>query len=261
MTRNPENMRPQGFNGSGNRLTFAEMRRAFFRTKEGFFVLFGTFFAGIPLLIGSVFLIALMHDTRLARDGTPVTATIVAKRVSSSSKSTSYRIYYEFTAADGKKYGDDYSADRKEYYAAEEGGHLDVRYAPRDPFDSVVAGRPDEFSWLIFLFLSVFILVGGVFFFFGMRGLRRRLKLYGAGLTAWGKNLGIQSDYSMKVNGRPCRVLEFEYTDMMGQKHVCRSSYLSEKWIERLEKVESVPVVYLPERPEAADLDLDALGR
>jgi hypothetical protein len=261
MTRNAENMRPQEFSGSGNRLTFSEVRRAFFRTKEGFFVLFGTIFAGIPLVIGGVFCTIMLHEAKLLREGTPATATIVAKRVSSGDKSTTYRIYYEFKAADGKKYGDDYSTDRKEYYAAEEGGHLEVRYAADDPFDSVVVGKGSDFFWWVFLFLAVFILVGGTFLFFGIRGLRRRLKLYGAGLTAWGKNLGIQTDYSMKVNGRPCRVLEFEYTDMMGQKHVCRSAYLSDKTIKRLEGMESVPVVYLPDRPEAADLDLDALGQ
>jgi hypothetical protein len=203
----------------------------------------------------------MLHEAKLLREGTPATALIVAKHVSIGDKSTSYRIYYEFTAADGKKYGDNYSADREEYYGTEEGGHLEVRYAADDPFDSMVVGRGNDFSWWVFLFLSVFVLVGGTFLFFGIRGLRRRLQLYGTGLTAWGRNLGIQTDYSMKVNGRPVRVLEFEYADLTGQKHVCRSSYLSDKWIERLEKVESIPVVYMPDRPEAADLDLDALER
>ncbi|RPI78732.1 MAG: DUF3592 domain-containing protein [Desulfobacteraceae bacterium] len=261
MTRKPENMRPYEFSGTGNRLTFGEVRRAFFRTKEGFFVIFGLFFGGIPLIIGGVFLSIVLHEAKLLREGMPAQATIVGKHVSSSDKSTTYRIYYEFTAADGKKYGDDYSTDRKEYYTAEEGGHLEVRYAKDAPFDSAVAGRGSDFSWWVFLFLSVFVAIGGTFLFFGIRGLHRRLRLYGKGLTAWGKNLGIQTDYSMKVNGRPCRVLEFEYTDWTGQKHVCRSAYLSDKTIKHLESMQSVPVVYLPDRPEAADLDLEALGR
>jgi hypothetical protein len=260
MILDSKNILPEEY-GSGNRLTFGEVRRAFLRTKEGFFVLFGTIFAGIPLVIGVVFCTIMLHEASLLRNGTPATATIIAKRVSSGDKSTTYRLYYEFTAADGKTYGNDYSVDRKEYYSAEEGGHVEIRYAAADPFDSAVVGRQSDFSWLVFLFLSVFVIVGGTFLFFGIRGLRRRLKLYASGLTTWGKNLGIQTDYSMKVNGRPCRVLEFEYTDMTGQKHVCRSAYLSDKMIQRLEGLESVPVVYLPERPEAADLDIEALER
>jgi hypothetical protein len=63
----------------------------------------------------------------------------------------------------------------------------------------------------------------------------------------------------MKVNDRPCRVLEFEYIDLQGRAHVCRSSYLSEKLIARLEGLATVPVVYLPERSDEADLDLDRL--
>jgi hypothetical protein len=53
--------------------------------------------------------------------------------------------------------------------------------------------------------------------------------------------------------------LEFEYVDFTGRTHVCRSAYLDEKTIRRLEGLETVPVVYLPDRPAEADLDLERL--
>jgi hypothetical protein len=75
----------------------------------------------------------------------------------------------------------------------------------------------------------------------------------------WGKSLGIREDPSMRVNNRPCRVLEFEFVDLAGRTHVCRSAYLDAKTILRLDGLETVPVVYLPDHPERADLDLDRL--
>jgi hypothetical protein len=78
-------------------------------------------------------------------------------------------------------------------------------------------------------------------------------------MTAFGKNLGVQYDYSMEVNHRPCRYLQFEYDDFRGQRHSGKSSYLSEKQIARLQNVTEVPVIYLPDAPDTADLDFERI--
>jgi hypothetical protein len=166
-----------------NRLTFAEVRRSLFRTKDGFLLFFGTFFGGIPLVIAVSSVAAALALP--AGDGPPL--------------------------------------------------------------------------WAVLPFLSLFIVIGGSLFVVGLRGLRRRLKVLGAGLQVWGKNLGVREDASMRVNERPCRLLAFEYVDFRGQTHVGRSSYLSDETIARLEGLETVPIVYLAERPGDADLDLDRL--
>jgi hypothetical protein len=242
-----------------NRLTFAEVRRALFRTTEGFFLLFGTVFGGIPLLIAAALVFGAVREARLLREGEPAMGKVIAKRVSSDSDSTSYRVFYEYVAADGRTYGGDFYADRREYYSLNEGDRLSIRYSAKDPFDAVVVGhRGIPLVWVL-PFLSLFIVVGGALFFVGARRLRRRLRVYGSGLPAWGKNLGIRDDPSMRVNGRACQVLEFEYVDLTGHTRVCRSSYLSAKTISRLEGLGTVPVVYLPDRADEADLDLDRL--
>jgi hypothetical protein len=247
------------YGGAGNRLTFAEVRRALFRTTEGFFIFFGLFFGGIPAVIGAVFAVMTVKEAALERQGRPATATIVAKHVSSDDDGTSFRVYYEYVAANGRTYGGDYSSDRRDYYSKEKGDRIEIRYSSEDPLESVVVGRRSIPTFWVLPLLSIFIIIGGAFLVVGVRKLRRRLQIYGSGLQVWGKNLGIREDPSMRVNDRPCRVLEFEYVDFMGQTHVCRSAYLDQRTIARLEGKDPVPVVYLADRPEAADLDLDRL--
>ena len=245
--------------GNGNRLTLREVRWAFFRTKEGFFILFGSLFGGIPTVIAVVLLVTAVHERGLLQDGAPATATIMAKRISSDSDSTTYRLFYEFVAADGRTYGGDYSVDNREFYSKNQGDRFEIRYSRENPFNVAVVGHQAVPMGFIFPFLSIFMIIGGAFLFFGIRGILRHLRVYKSGLEIWGKNLGIQEDPSMKVNGRACRVLEFEFTDMMGQLHRCRSSYLNEKLISRLEAMAAVPIVYLQDRPDEADLNLDRL--
>jgi hypothetical protein len=250
---------PIAYGGAGNRLTFAEVRRALFRTTEGFFIFFGVFFGGIPAVMGAVLAVVTVKEVALERQGRPATATIVSKQISSHDDGTSYRVYYEYVAANGRTYGGDYSSDRRDYYSREKGDRFEIRYSREDPFESVVVGRRSIPIFFVFPFLSIFIIVGGALLVVGVRKLRRRLQIYGSGLEVWGKSLGIREDPSMRVNGRPCRVLEFEYVDFMGQTHVGRSAYLDQKTIARLEGKDPVPIVYLADRPEAADLDLDRL--
>jgi hypothetical protein len=245
--------------GLPNRLTFAEVRRTLFRTKEGFFLFFGSLFGGIPAVIAVVMLVVAAKEARLIREGEVATGRVVARHISSSSKSTSYRVFYEFVATDGRTYGGDFSADRQEYYSLEEGSRLEIRYARQDPFDSAVVGHHAVPIQWVLPFLGIFIVTGSVFFVIGARGLRRRLRVLGKGLQVWGKNLGIREDPSMKVNNQPCRLLEFEYVDLTGRTLVGRSAYLSEKTIARLEGLDTVPIVYLADSPEDADLDLDRL--
>jgi hypothetical protein len=170
-----------------NRLTLAEVRRALFRTKDGFLLFFGMFFGGIPLGMAVLIVAMALGWPQPQRNGEAV-----------------------------------------------------------------------PIGWVL-PFLSVFIAVGGSLAFVGIRGLRRRLKILRAGLQVWGKNLGVREDPSMTVNDRPCRLVAFEYVDFTGQTHVGQSSYLSDETIARLEGLETVPVVYLAQRPEDADLDLDRL--
>jgi hypothetical protein len=230
----------------GNRLTLAEVRRALFRTTEGFFLLFGTLFGGIPLVIASVFTVVAARDAQLRREGEAAVGTVVAKHVSSDSDSTSYRVYYEFVAADGRTYGSDFSAGKREYYALNKGDRLDVRYSAADPFKVTVVDHGGIPLVWVLPFLSIFVVVGGTFFVLGGRRLKRRIKLYASGLQIWGKALGIREDDSMRVNDQPCRVLEFEYIDLMGRVHTCRSAFLSGKTIAALEGRATVPVVYTP---------------
>ncbi len=250
---------PAAYGGADNRLTFAEVRRALFRTTEGFFIFFGAFFGGIPAVMAVVFGVVLVNEATLERHGLPATARVVAKSVSSDSDSTSYRVHYEFEAADGQTYGGEYSSDQRDYYSRQKGDLIQIRYAAQDPLRSVVVGRRGIPPLLVFPFLSIFILIGGALFVTGVRKLKQRLRVYGSGLQVWGKNLGIEDDPSMTVNGRPCRVLKFEYVDFTGQTRVGTSAYLDQKTIDRLTGVDPVPVVYLADRLEAADLDLDRL--
>lgn len=243
---------------TSNRLTGREIRAALFRTKDGFFLLFGSLFGGIPLIVGVAMFVSMQREADLLENGRHATASVVSKHISSDNDSTSYYIVYEFVAADGKSYGGQKSVNNREYYGMEKGAQFEIRYAADDPFRVAIPGITGIPKW-VFALLSIFVIVGGTFLFFGLRGLSRRLRTYGSGLAVWGKNRGIQADPSMKVNGRPCRYLEFEYTDMTGQTFTCRSGYLSQEMISKIEAMETVPVVYLPDHPAEADLDLDRL--
>ncbi len=251
--------RPRPIGSLDNRLSFAEVRRALFRTTEGFFLFFGMFFGGIPLVIASVFVAGAVRDARLLHEGQPAVGKVVAKHIHSDDDGTSYRIYYEYVTSEGRTFGDSFSASSREYYSLREGDALAVRYEASNPLRSAVVDHGGVPLRWVLPFLSLFILVGGALFVVGARRLRRRLRVYRSGLPAWGKNLGIREDPSMRVNGRPCRVLEFEYVDLQGATRVCRSSYLSADMIARLENLDPVPVVYVPDRPDEADLDLDRL--
>jgi len=242
-----------------NRLTAREVRTAFFRTKHGFFLLFGAAFGGIPAIIAVLMSISAARHSALLREGAPARAVVVAKEISSSDDSTSYYIYYEFAAADGKTYGGHYSTDNRDYYSKEKGDRFDVRYSREDPFDVAVVGHSPIPIKFVIPFLSIFILVGGTLFVIGARGMWRQFQVFGRGEPVWGKSLGVQSDSSMLVNGRPCRYLEFQYVDAQGFTHRGRSSYLSEKMEALLEGRDTVPVVYSPDNPDQADLDLDRL--
>jgi hypothetical protein len=110
------------------------------------------------------------------------------------------------------------------------------------------------------LIMAPFVAIGGVLIVFGLRGLRRKLKLlFGKGMATLGKNLGIQFDYSTQVNNQPCPYLQFEFVDLQGNKHNCRNSYRNEKQIQLLKDKIEVPIVYLPDIPDAADLDFEKI--
>jgi len=83
--------------------------------------------------------------------------------------------------------------------------------------------------------------------------------LFGKGMATLGKNLGIQFDYSMQVNNQPCPYLQFEFVDFQSNKHDCRSSYLNEKQIQQLRDKAAVPIVYLQDTPDTADLDFEKI--
>jgi hypothetical protein len=258
MTSDSRDWVPPGFGGD-NRLTGAEVRRALFRTKDGFFLLFGLLFGGIPTVIAVVFGTIAVREARLEESGRHATATVVGKRVISGKNSSTYRIDYEYAGPDGHAYPGSYSTSHADYASRRNGDPVDVAFAPDEPSRSIALGhRSVPIQWVL-PFLGVFVAVGGVFLAIGGRGLNRRLRLYGKGIEVWGKSLGVREDPSMRVNNRPCKVLEFEYVDLSGQTHVCRSAYLDEKTIRRLEGLETVPVVYVPDRPDDADLNLDQL--
>ena len=258
MMRDGRGWIPPGFGGD-NRLTRAEVRRALFRTKDGFFLLFGLLFGGIPTVMAVVFGTIAVREARLEESGRHAMATVVNKRVISGKNSSTYRVYYEYAGLDGHAYQGSYSTSRQDYAARGTGDPVDVVFAPDDPSRSLATGhRSVPVQWVL-PFLGIFVVVGGVFLAIGGRGLRRRLMLYGKGIEVWGKSHGVREDPSMRVNNRPCRVLEFEYVDLSGQTHVCRSAYLDDKTIQRLEGLETVPVVYMPDRPDDADLNLDQL--
>ncbi|MEW6365570.1 MAG: DUF3592 domain-containing protein [Acidobacteriota bacterium] len=244
---------------STNRLTFREVRAALFRTKHGFFLLFGALFGGIPTVISVFFAIGMLNERAILRDGHPATATVKGKHISSDSDSTSYYVVYEFRAANGRTYGGQRSADNRTYYATDEGSRFTLYYSPEDPFDIAIPGHP-AMPWWVLLFLSLFMVVGGTLAYFGVRGLRSKLRTFGSGLQATAKNLGVREDPSMRVNNRPCRSIEFSFNDFQGRSYTCRSSFLSDKMLASIEGMEEVPIVYLPDRPEEADLDLDRLA-
>jgi hypothetical protein len=120
-----------------------------------------------------------------------------------------------------------------------------------------VPGETKNLGWL--LFIALFIAVGGASFVFGVRGLRRKLKLFGKGIATLGKNLGIRFDHTMQVNNEPSRYLQFEFIDFQGNTHNGNSSYLNEKQIQLLQNMINVPIVYLPDAPDTADLDFERI--
>lgn len=241
-----------------NRLTGKEIIAAMFKTLHGFLLFFGALFAGIPLIIAIAFGTVAWREHKVLNEGRHATATIVAKNIDSDSDSTSYYLVYEFVAADGKKYGGRKGVASRYYYSVEQGGSLEIRYDPADPFSVAVPGMSTTPIWVLG-FLSIFLVVGGVIFTIGFRGVRKKLALYGSGMQAWGTPRGIREDPSVRVNNRPCQYLEFEFTDYQGQMHVCKSCFVNDSMIAKLEQMQTVPVVYLPERPDEADLDLDRM--
>jgi hypothetical protein len=247
--------------GTDNHLTLREFKIALFGTKHGFLLLFGLFFGGVSAAFGIHYGIKSFDEHRILQSGSPTMASIVEKRMRSDSGEHgmhySYYMTYEFRTADRHPYRNEISVSGQTYNETNEGDRISIYYDPKDPSKIAVPGETTN-PWLLPL-LALFTAIGGTAFVAGVRGVRRKLKLFGRGMATLGKNLGIRFDYSMQVNNEPSTYLQFEYVDFQGAKRECRSSYLNEKQSRLLKDMSEVPVVYLPEAPDSADLDFDKI--
>ena len=154
--------------------------------KKSFALLFGGIFLvfGCPFFMAGVW--ALVQERQFENQARIAQAMVLTREIHHSSKGgTRYSITYRFTTAQGRTLKGSGKVSFKVWQSLEEKGPVSVLYLPDKPSSNRVQGETNWFGSLIFIpFGSVFMLIGGIVFFFGLRNCLRRLRLSRDGLTA-----------------------------------------------------------------------------
>jgi len=142
-----------------------------------------------------------------------------------------------------------------------EGERVQVAYDPKTLAKVTTRGQ-------MFLFMAVFggigLLfagIGGGMLFFSVRRWRRSERARREGEPGWADILEVRLDRSVRVNGRSPWVIEVEWTDPMGAKHLFKTEELWADPTPSLPADGRLPVRVIAGAPEHHWIDLSALAR
>ena len=199
-------------------------------SQRKFWLLFG----GLWLGVGSIFALvgALLlwkeseREARLAQDGTPARAVVLAKTTSGGGKNDStFRIEYRFAGADGVPLEHAARIDAAKWRALAEGDAFELRYVRDEPSLHAFPGeRRDER-----VIGPLFAALGGVFAVAGAlilwratarRALLERLRVEGMRVDAEVTEVG---PTNFRVNRMPQWAIRYRYRDHVGNVHQSRT--------------------------------------
>jgi hypothetical protein len=229
--------------------------------------LIGVIFAlvGIGTIFVAKYFIAL--EKRYEREGKTAMGTVTKKdtytttsshgtgRRRRTTRTTHYRVYYEFTDAEAHKHSGKDNLSYSRWRELEAGSSIEIQYLPSDPAKNrPLAARHGKTIWFVVLFPVVFGGAGLVMLLIVGRRAAKHGRLLANGTLTRGVVEEKAERHDITINNRHPFSITYTFALSDGEVHTGKDLVTDLRFAAKLAQGEAVGVIYSPASPDECTL-------